>query len=106
MKCPKCEQIDSRVKKTYLMAEGKVCYGDVKARLRECRVCGKNYYSYEIHEDVFMRLNLTESRPLRRQPLAGRASSSGDSKRLVERLEKRLKTTNTKKKKKKKRKSS
>lgn len=57
MKCPKCSTLESKVKKTIIQVEELgFNFGELKQRRRECLSCGRPFYTYEVHEDLFRRL--------------------------------------------------
>lgn len=71
MKCPKCNSVESKVKKT-LIYEGKtegLKFGELKKRRRECKDCYEIFYSYEVTEDIFRKMRA----PPKRRPLKTRA---------------------------------
>jgi transcriptional regulator NrdR family protein len=67
VKCPNCGTFESRVKKTIIQVEELgFSFGELKQRRRECLSCGRCFFSYEIHEDLFRKI----------QALAGREPKS------------------------------
>ena len=63
MKCPSCGTFESRVKKTIIQVEEQgFNFGELKQRLRECLTCGRRFYSFEIHEDLFRKIQALSGR--------------------------------------------
>lgn len=57
MKCGKCGTLESRVKKTIIQVEELgFNFGELKQRKRECLSCRRPFYTYEIHESMFEKL--------------------------------------------------
>lgn len=70
MRCPFCASCPTGVKKTTRPLDEGLEEGDVKQRLRKCRNCSRNFFTYEIHEDLFRQLNTAPTKKrLTRQPL-------------------------------------
>jgi len=54
VRCPHCAEHDCKVKATRRpIDEQGFAFGDLKRRERECRNCGRKFFSYEIHEAAF-----------------------------------------------------
>ncbi len=75
MRCPHCEQHDSKVLKTERPLGEDISrtfpLGTLKRRRRECKTCERTFFTFEVHEERFRRmLTLTESaRPAPRRTL-------------------------------------
>lgn len=67
MKCPGCDSIKSKVLKTLIHeanAEG-LEDGELKKRRRRCLSCLQEFFSYEVTESVFRRMQIPKRRPLK-----------------------------------------
>lgn len=57
MKCPRCSTLESKVKKTIIQVEERgFSFGELKQRRRQCINCRRFFSTYEIHEDLFRKL--------------------------------------------------
>jgi transcriptional regulator NrdR family protein len=69
MRCPHCSVHDSRVKKTTRPIDEGLAFGCLKKRERQCKECRRRFFTYEVHEEFFVKMQsvLTEaSAPARR----------------------------------------
>jgi len=76
MYCVECDGPTTRVLKTERLCEERIETGSVKRRFRECRSCRKQFYTYEVHEQNFDKLQLCtprKSRPKSLREVAERA---------------------------------
>ena len=70
MRCPHCATYPSKVTQTTRPIDEGLEEGCVKRRIRKCRNCARNFFTFEIHEDLFRQLDqVPNAAPLTRQPL-------------------------------------
>jgi transcriptional regulator NrdR family protein len=82
VKCPSCGTFESRVKKTIIQVEEQgFNFGELKQRRRECLACGRHFFSFEIHEDLFRKIqDLTGRTP---KPLKENRSAKAPARRQL-----------------------
>jgi len=63
VKCPSCGTYESRVLKTIIQVEEQgFNFGELKQRRRRCLSCSRTFFSFEIHEDLFRKIQALSGR--------------------------------------------